>query len=116
MRPLIVAIRMTIVLTVVTGLIYPIALTGIAQSTLSNYKRGIHQAEYASTFKTFADGLGMPVPLRQALGLSGDNSPDRPASVSALTPAGTSPTLYSLSFTSFGKPTIMISPLSLVRY
>jgi tetratricopeptide (TPR) repeat protein len=59
------------------------ALTGIAQSTLSNYKRGIHQAEYASTFKTFADGLSMPMPLRQALGLSGDGSPDRSTLVSA---------------------------------
>jgi transcriptional regulator with XRE-family HTH domain len=58
-------------------------LTGIAQSTLSNYKRGIHQAEYASTFKTFADGLGMPMPLRQALGLSADNSRGRPAHGSA---------------------------------
>ena len=57
------------------------AMTGFAQSTLSNYKRGVNQAEFASTFEKFADGLGMPLPLRQAMGLSGDGSPDgsRPA-------------------------------------
>jgi transcriptional regulator with XRE-family HTH domain len=57
------------------------AMTGIAQSTLSNYKRGKNQAEWASTFEKLADGLGMPLPLRQALGLSGDASPNgsRPA-------------------------------------
>jgi hypothetical protein len=58
------------------------SLTGQAQSTLSNYKRGKHQAEYASTFVAFADGLGMPLPLRQALGVSGDTSPDTSASAS----------------------------------
>jgi transcriptional regulator with XRE-family HTH domain/tetratricopeptide (TPR) repeat protein len=51
------------------------ALTGLAQSTLSNYARGKNSAQWASTFKTLADGLGMPPPLRQAL-LSGDASGD----------------------------------------
>jgi len=57
------------------------AMTGFAQSTLSNYKRGVNQAEFASTFEKFADGLSMPLPLRQALGLTGDTSPNgsRPA-------------------------------------
>jgi hypothetical protein len=35
------------------------AKTGIAQSTLSNYKRGKHNAEWASTLKKLADGLGV---------------------------------------------------------
>jgi len=52
-------------------------MTGIAQSTLSKYKTGGHQAEFASTFEKIADGLGMPQRLRQALGLTGDNTPDR---------------------------------------
>jgi transcriptional regulator with XRE-family HTH domain len=47
------------------------ARTGLAQSTLSDYKRGKHRAEFASTLKKLADGLDMPLPLRQALGLSG---------------------------------------------
>jgi transcriptional regulator with XRE-family HTH domain len=53
------------------------ARTGIAQSTLSKYKTGGHQAEFASTFEKIADGLGMPQQLRQALGLTGENSPGR---------------------------------------
>jgi transcriptional regulator with XRE-family HTH domain len=53
------------------------ARTGIAQSTLSNYKRGKNQAEWASTFEKLANGLDMPLPLRQALGLTGDAT--RPA-------------------------------------
>jgi transcriptional regulator with XRE-family HTH domain/tetratricopeptide (TPR) repeat protein len=52
-------------------------MTGIAQSTLSKYKTGGHQAEFASTFEKIADGLGMPQRLRQALGLTGDSTPDR---------------------------------------
>ena len=48
------------------------ARTGIAQSTLSNYKRGVNTAKFASTFEKLADGLDMPPRLRQALGLSGD--------------------------------------------
>ena len=50
------------------------ARTGLAQSTLSNYKRGKNQAEWASTFEKLANGLDMPLPLRQALGLTGDAS------------------------------------------
>ena len=53
------------------------ARTGIAQSTLSKYKTGGHQAEFASTFEKIADGLGMPQRLRQALGLTAENSPGR---------------------------------------
>ena len=53
------------------------ARTGLAQSTLSNYKRGKVHAEFASTFESLADGLDMPPPLRQALGLSGDASAGR---------------------------------------
>src|ERR1700734_2249958 len=63
------------------------ARTGIAQSTLSNYKRGKNQAEWASTFDKLANGLDMPLPLplRQALGLAGDASPNgsRPAASAA---------------------------------
>jgi transcriptional regulator with XRE-family HTH domain len=57
------------------------AMTTLPQSTLSNYKRGKIQAEFASTFEKLADGLGMPLHLRQALGLSGDASANgsRPA-------------------------------------
>jgi len=53
-------------------------MTGLAQSTLSNYKRGVHQAEFASVFEKIADGLDMPQRLRQALGLIGESSPIRP--------------------------------------
>jgi transcriptional regulator with XRE-family HTH domain len=52
-------------------------MTGIAQSTLSKYKTGGHQAEFASTFEKIADGLGMPQQLRQALGLTGESTPDK---------------------------------------
>ena len=48
------------------------ARTGLAQSTLSNYKRGVNTAQFAATFEKLADGLDMPLRLRQALGLSGD--------------------------------------------
>ena len=63
-------------------------MTGIAQSTLSKYKTGGHQAEFASTFEKIADGLGMPQPLRQALGLTGDSSPDRHGSTTNGVAAG----------------------------
>jgi len=46
--------------------------TGLAQSTLSNYKRGVNTAKFASTFEKLADGTDMPPRLRQALGLSGE--------------------------------------------
>jgi transcriptional regulator with XRE-family HTH domain len=55
------------------------SLTGIAQSTLSKYKTGGHQAEWTSTFEKIADGLDMPQRLRQALGLIGENTPNRAA-------------------------------------
>ena len=45
-------------------------MTGIAQSTLSNYKRGKNDAKCASTLEKLADGLDMPLRLRQALGLT----------------------------------------------
>src|SRR5712671_952070 len=45
------------------------ALTGIAQSTLSNYKRGVNTAKFASTFEKLADGTDMPPRLRQARGV-----------------------------------------------
>jgi DNA-binding Xre family transcriptional regulator len=48
-----------------------VARTGIAQSTLSLYKSGKHEAKFASTFEKLADGLGMPLSHRQALGLTG---------------------------------------------
>lgn len=64
------------------------ARTGLAQSTLSNYKRGIHQAEFASTFEKIADGLDMPLHLRQALGLTGDTAPGRPGSAATGLVAG----------------------------
>jgi transcriptional regulator with XRE-family HTH domain len=51
------------------------AMTGIPQSTLSNYARGKNDAKWASTLEKLADGLGMPPRLRTALlGLSGDAS------------------------------------------
>ena len=60
------------------------ARTGIAQSTLSKYKTGGHHAEFASTFEKIADGLGMPQQLRQALGLTGENSPGRSGSAAGI--------------------------------
>jgi transcriptional regulator with XRE-family HTH domain len=51
------------------------ARTGLAQSTLSNYKRGVNTAQFASTFEKLADGLDMPPRLRQALGLTEAASP-----------------------------------------
>ena len=71
------------------------ARTGLAQSTLSNYKRGVNSAKFASTFETLADGLGMPPHLRQALGMSGDASPDRTR------PAGAAATVAGLPADTF---------------
>jgi transcriptional regulator with XRE-family HTH domain len=67
------------------------ARTGIAQSTLSNYKRGVNTAQFASTFEKLADGLGMPPRLRLALGLSGDApaGPGPAAAAGAGVPADT---------------------------
>ena len=60
------------------------ARTGIAQSTLSNYKRGVNTAQFTSTFEKLAEGLDMPPRLRQSLGLSAD----APAGPAAVTMAG----------------------------
>ena len=68
-------------------------MTGIAQSTLSKYKTGGHQAEFASTFEKIADGLGMPQRLRQALGLTGEATPDRPGGATNGVAAECRPTL-----------------------
>src|SRR5579875_3430698 len=54
------------------------SLTGFAQSSLSNYKRGKHDALHASTYEKFADGLSLPPHLRQALGVGADTSSDGP--------------------------------------
>ena len=51
------------------------ALTGIAQGRLSEYMAHKRTPEKASIFRDFADGLGMPAPARQALGLD----PSQPA-------------------------------------
>jgi transcriptional regulator with XRE-family HTH domain len=45
-------------------------LTGISQGRLSQYKTGKHLPSGASTFESFADGLGLPVQARLALGLA----------------------------------------------
>ena len=71
------------------------ARTGLAQSTLSDYKRGKHRAEFASTLKKLADGLDMPLPLRQALGLSGMPSRNGPVSTGG-TAAGVSADTFDL--------------------
>ena len=60
-------------------------MTGLAQSTLSNYKRGVHQAEFASVFEKIADGLDMPHRLRQALGLTGESSASGPGVTTGVT-------------------------------
>ena len=66
-----------------------VTLTGIAQVTLSRYATGKNEAKYASTFESLADGLDMPLPLRQALGLTGDASPDGASAASAGMPTDT---------------------------
>jgi transcriptional regulator with XRE-family HTH domain len=50
-------------------------LTGIPQGRLSQYKTGKHTPRAASIFQQFADGIGMPLPAREALGLAPDQSP-----------------------------------------
>jgi tetratricopeptide (TPR) repeat protein len=64
-----------------------VTLTGIPQVSLSRYATGKNEAKYASTFESIADGLDMPQPLRQALGLTGETSPDGAVSGS-VSPAG----------------------------
>ena len=51
------------------------ALTGIAQGRLSEYMAHKRTPEKASIFRDFADGLGMPAPARQALGLDPSQPP-----------------------------------------
>jgi transcriptional regulator with XRE-family HTH domain len=50
-------------------------LTGIPQGRLSEYKTGKHTPRAASIFQAFADGVGMPLTAREALGLAPDQSP-----------------------------------------
>lgn len=45
-------------------------LTGIPQGRLSQYSTGKHIPRASSTFEAFADGLGLPVHARLALGLA----------------------------------------------
>lgn len=45
-------------------------LTGIPQGRLSQYSTGKHIPQATSTFEAFADGLGLPVRARLALGLA----------------------------------------------
>ena len=66
-----------------------VACTGIAQSTLSLYKSGKHKAQFASTFEKLADGLGMPLSHRQALGLTGETPPDGSGGLIAGVPSDT---------------------------
>jgi hypothetical protein len=49
-------------------------LTGIPQGRLSEYKTGRHTATAVSTFVAFADGIGMPLTAREALGLAADET------------------------------------------
>lgn len=55
------------------------ALTGLPQVSLSRYATGKNEAKYASTFESIADGLRMPMSLRQALGVSGNMNAASPA-------------------------------------
>jgi transcriptional regulator with XRE-family HTH domain len=64
-------------------------LTGIAQGRLSQYKTGRHTPRAASIFEQFADGIGMPLAAREALGLAADQSPT--ASVSGRLPGQPTP-------------------------
>jgi transcriptional regulator with XRE-family HTH domain/tetratricopeptide (TPR) repeat protein len=51
------------------------ALTGISQGRLSEYRTGKREPKAATTFRDFADGVGMPSVARQALGLTSERSP-----------------------------------------
>jgi hypothetical protein len=64
-------------------------LTGIAQGRLSQYKTGRHTPRAASIFQQFADGIAMPLPAREALGLAHDQSPT--ASISGPLPSQPAP-------------------------
>ena len=50
------------------------SLTGIAQGRLSEYKTGKRKPLASSTYRDFADGLGMPPAARTALGLDPEQS------------------------------------------
>ena len=50
------------------------SLTGIAQGRLSEYKTGTRKPLASSTYRDFADGLGMPPAARIALGLDPEQS------------------------------------------
>lgn len=49
-------------------------LTGIPQGRLSEYKTGKYTPRAVSIFQTFADGIGMPLAARAALGLAASQS------------------------------------------
>jgi hypothetical protein len=49
-------------------------LTGIPQGRLSEYKTGRRTATAVSIFVAFADGIGMPLTAREALGLAADET------------------------------------------
>ena len=50
------------------------ALTGIPQGRLSEWMTGKRKPKAATTFQGFADGLGLPVTARRALGLAADGT------------------------------------------
>jgi transcriptional regulator with XRE-family HTH domain len=58
-------------------------LTGISQGRLSQYKTGKHIPTASSTFKAFADGLGLPVQARLALGLAPPGHSSQPSAGAA---------------------------------
>jgi len=51
------------------------ALTGISQGRLSEYRTGKREPKAATTFRDFADGVGMPSVAREALGLTSERLP-----------------------------------------
>ena len=50
------------------------SLTGIPQGRLSEYKTGTRKPRASTTYRDFADGLGMPPAARTALGLDPEQS------------------------------------------
>jgi transcriptional regulator with XRE-family HTH domain len=57
------------------------AVTGISQGRLSEWVTGKRQPKAATTFESFANGLGMPQSARQALGLASEPPTDASMSV-----------------------------------
>src|ERR1035441_5932261 len=55
-------------------------LTGIPQGRLSEWNTGKREPRGISTFRKFADGVGMPPAARRALGLDSEAPPAAPAS------------------------------------